>query len=337
MIGDVMAPAAGLSTTAIPIAGAVMGGLQLASSIFGGLGASSASKSAMNAAKGANYSSIMGSGLQNALADYGQRPYQDIGAYAAPLYQWMTTGIRPEAAWTAEDQRKYEALAALENDLRADFNTIQAMTSSTGSKSTRRGGLANMDSITKQLTELEELKSRYRAKTALGGITDPQQLVQQNPLYAWQQQQGEQGINRALAARGMHNSSAGINALSRFNESLNANERGRMVNDLYNAINVGRGASSTIGSTGMQSANMQNNVMANYMPQVANAYGQNAAAQGGMVQGAANALGSAFGNYMGAQSPFQQSSSGAYIGQYNPAYNGGITPDAWASGVRPPA
>ena len=45
-----------------------------------------------------------------------------------------------------------------------------------------------------------------------------------DPVFKFKQQQGEEAINRSLAARGLHNSSAGINALADFNMGLIAED-----------------------------------------------------------------------------------------------------------------
>lgn len=64
-----------------------------------------------------------------------------------------------------------------------------------------------------------------RVNTALGMPegTDPL-----NALYLWQQQQGEQAINRAMAARGKYNSGAATQELSDFNRALAAEEAQRI-------------------------------------------------------------------------------------------------------------
>ena len=94
--------------------------------------------------------------------------------------------------------------------------------------------------------------------------------------YKWKQQQGEEAINRAMAARGLYGSRAGVNSLADFNQSL-ANEEytdqynralqgynldyGRAM-DQYNAkygtalnlANMGMGSNATTAGAGQQTA-----------------------------------------------------------------------------------
>ena len=103
--------------------------------------------------------------------------------------------------------------------------------------------------------------------------------------YRWKQEQGEEAINRALAARGLYGSRAGLDTLSDFNRSLAADEYTDQYNralqgynldygkamDLYNAkygqisdlLNVGLGGQASVNAArqnmaqGIQNAYMQ--------------------------------------------------------------------------------
>ena len=69
-----------------------------------------------------------------------------------------------------------------------------------------------------------------------------------DPTYKWQQEQLEKAVNRALSARGLYDSRAGVNALSDSNRALIATEADKQYNrqygnltDLYNmSMNSGK-------------------------------------------------------------------------------------------------
>lgn len=60
-----------------------------------------------------------------------------------------------------------------------------------------------------------------------------------DPAYAWRLEQGEEGINQSLAARGLHGSRAGINALSDLRSRLTQEEYGNQYGRAYNLANMG--------------------------------------------------------------------------------------------------
>jgi hypothetical protein len=70
----------------------------------------------------------------------------------------------------------------------------------------------------------------------------------EDPTYKWQQEQLEKAVNRALSARGLYDSRAGVNALSDSNRALIATEADKQYNrqygnltDLYNmSMNSGK-------------------------------------------------------------------------------------------------
>lgn len=72
------------------------------------------------------------------------------------------------------------------------------------------------------------------------------------PTFGIQQEEGERGINRALAGRGIFGSRAGVGELSDFNRRLLAEETGReserRFGRLLDLVNIGRGTATTSGS-----------------------------------------------------------------------------------------
>lgn len=113
----------------------------------------------------------------------------------------------------------------------------------------------------------------------------------QSPDYQFNLQQGQQAIDRSLAARGRILSGAGVKAGARFAQGLASTEFGNFYNRLASQAGLGQAAT---GSTAAAGANAANNIGAAYMQNGANrasAYAQGAA-------GVNNAAQGAIGNYM---------------------------------------
>jgi hypothetical protein len=182
---------------------------------------------------------------------------------SAAANQWLEDlGYSHDAsrkgANTAADAARYAAdksSAAQErmyNQTRSDFEPY------------RQAGVQALPQL--QNTGLPNLPDNFRFSM------DPNDEV-----YKWKQEQGEEAINRALAARGLYNSRAGVNVLADFNKDLNAEESTMQYNralqkygldysratDLYNTkygnalnlANIGRGASTTTAQAGTNTAN----------------------------------------------------------------------------------
>ena len=138
-------------------------------------------------------------------------------------------------------------------------------------------------------------------------------------IYRWKQEQGEEAINRALAARGLYNSRAGVNTIADFNKDLAAEESTMQYNralekygldysratDLYNTkygnalnlANIGRGASTTTAQAGTNTANALANIYQNQGNQLGNIAMQGAANKASSINsGIAGVLG-AYNNY----------------------------------------
>jgi len=124
-----------------------------------------------------------------------------------------------------------------------------------------------------------ELQKPFR-EMGLAAIPELQKLtlegmspedVQLSELYKYQQEQGEESINRAAAARGGFGNTATVERIGEFNKSLLAEEIERTSNRQYgrllDLVNIGRGAATTSGAAGTDAAG---NISSLYTNQGAN-------------------------------------------------------------------
>lgn len=230
--------------------GIVGGAISALGGIAGGLMGSNAEKNAINFQKGMASKSIL-SQLQSQVQNEGLlAPGYAAYQAATPLLSYLVTGVNTGEDFTEQDMQQLNTLRDRKNQLIRDRNIH--MSSSTGDRDNQRWHNDEVSKINAQLAQLQDLENRYAASQAMQSIGDNGLI--ETPGYAWQKQQGEEAVNRALAARGMHNSRVGVNALSDFNQNLNANTYRQQVSDLYNVSNLGRGAASTAASLGQNSA-----------------------------------------------------------------------------------
>lgn len=298
------------------------GGLSAIGGIAGGLFGSSAEKKALNYQKGqSEKSKIM---LLNALnqAQAQMQPYTQAGQYATPLLSYLTTGINPYE-WTDELQAEYDALKAQEREMQIRYQN--AVSSATGSRDTQRKERYEANNLGTKLARLAELESQYAGHNAISNYS-----MQQNPAYQWQQQKGEDAINRAYAARGMYGSRPAVNSLSDFNQSLAGQEYNNQFNRLATMANYGMGAAANVGNynintgqnmgnTAMQTGQIVGQGMANYGQTmggtIANAFG--ALGQGIANQGYVNSM-----NNYANQIAAQNSGGALSAGGFNPQFPG---------------
>lgn len=142
----------------------------------------------------------------------------------------------------------------------------------------------------------------------------------EDQIYKTQQEEGEKAINRALAARGLYSSRAGVNALADFNRKLIADETqnqysralakyGRDIdrfgtvnalaqqelNKYYSLANLGRGTATSQGSLGTQAAGNISGAYLNQGNALANIYGNQGNALANIYGNIApNTIGSAY-------------------------------------------
>ncbi len=270
-------------------------GLSAIGGIAGGLFGSSAEKKALNYQKGQSEKSSLAQ--QNALlqAQVQMQPYTQAGQYATPLLSYLTTGIN-HYEWNDDLQSEYDSLKAQEEALRRTYQGV--MSSATGSRDTQRKHHNTAAQISTQLARLAELENQYAGHNAISNYS-----MQQNPAYQWQQQKGEDAINRAYAARGMYGSRPAVNSLSDFNQSLAGQEYNNQFNRLATMANYGMGAATNVGNynintghnmgqTAMQTGQMVGQGISNYGQTmggtIANAFG--ALGQGISNQGYVNSM-----------------------------------------------
>jgi hypothetical protein len=271
----------------------VGGGLSAIGSTAGGLMAGNAEKAALNYQKGMSEKSILGQLYAKNMNDSLMAP--GYGAYraATPLLTYMLTGVNTNGDFTDADMQELNALRDQKQELLRQQSAY--MGSATGSRSNQRKYRSLLADINAKLTRMSDLENRYAADQAIQQVGSEGFI--RNPGYNWQKQQGEEAVNRALAARGMYNSRAGVNALSDFNQNLNANTYQQQVNDLYNLSNLGRGASATGASLNQGSATNVGNTLMNTGQLVANGMGNYGQTMGGTVANALGALGTGISNY----------------------------------------
>lgn len=298
------------------------GGLSAIGGIAGGLFGSSAEKKALN------FQKLMGEkaslAQQNAMlqARTQMQPYTQAGQYAIPLLSYLTTGINPYE-WTDELQAEYDALKAQEREMQVRY--MRAMSATTGGQNAQRETRDTVTDLGTKLARLAELENQYAGYNAISNYT-----MQQNPAYQWQQQKGEDAINRAYAARGMYDSRPAVNSLSDFNQSLAGQEYNNQFNRLATMANYGMGAAANVGNynintgqnmgqTAMQTGQMVGQGMANYGQTmggtIANAFG--ALGQGIANQGYVNSI-----NNYANQIAAQNSGGALSAGGFNPQFPG---------------
>jgi len=79
--------------------------------------------------------------------------------------------------------------------------------------------------------------------------------VTASPSYLWQLEQGEKGINRDMAARGLYNSSAALSQLSNFRQALGAQETDRTWGRLLDMTKIGQMSAGQAGASSMATGN----------------------------------------------------------------------------------
>lgn len=112
----------------------------------------------------------------------------------------------------------------------------------------------------------------------LSGEADPSALLKMSALYKFQSDLGQRDITRALAARGLNYSGAGMETLQRFTNQLVGEEGERYYNRLFNLTTLGENAAARMGTNtvalggqlmsgqaqlGMQQANIQGQLYGN--------------------------------------------------------------------------
>lgn len=86
--------------------------------------------------------------------------------------------------------------------------------------------------------------------------------MEASPMYQWQMERGGEALDKSLAARGLQNSGAAIQAHSNLASELGARESSMMYDRMLDRVKIGTGAASaTGGASSMYGANAANIAM----------------------------------------------------------------------------
>lgn len=383
--------------TASMIMGGISGGLSLGSNIIGGIAGGKAAKAADAQADGSNQSTKKQGYYQQYQQDTANLPYQQLGYSAIPLYNWLSTGQKPQLSWGDAQEQEYNSLLGQEQALKDRYAEYAGYSGS--NKKVYAVARSEMTKAQAALARINELRQQKTMAQSLGGFNDPLEAFgynknwknefqkQADDLYGglekrssayettmlgreqdivsndqiqdqYQRNQGEKSINRALAARGMFNTRAGVDKLTDFNSGLDENianaMRGRMVdrynrsyalgNNVYDRMNaLGTARYATNYGLNTDDWNRQQNTRQNMFNNLGNMInvGRNAAFQPMSIQptqnmGTGAASGIARSNMWGnIGNTFGQIAGNALapktptMGQYNPDYNNGMTPEQY--------
>jgi hypothetical protein len=162
---------------------------------------------------------------------------------------------------------------------------------------------------------LTGLENYYGLPGANGKAADPaataaadSKLISNLPGYQFNLQQGNQAVQRNLAARGLLDSGAGEKALTQYGQGAAMQASGQYLNGLQSLAGLGQTATAQTGAIG---ANTANQVGSNQI------YAGNAQASGYANQ--SNAINSGLGGLVGSYNQYQ----GYQNAMYGPAYSGG--------------
>ncbi len=170
------------------------------------------------------------------------------------------------------------------------------------------GGGIDQNALAAAKANVDGLKSQLDATTTTHGSDFGSLLknfsledFQADPGYQFRVQQGEQGINRALASRGMFDSGAALKELDRFNSGIASDEFGnaynrdasnknRVANFLQSVAGLGQSAANTTAGLGANTASGIGNALMSGAAASGNYLTQGANAQASGIVGGANAL-----------------------------------------------
>jgi hypothetical protein len=115
----------------------------------------------------------------------------------------------------------------------------------------------------KQFERLIELQEPFRT----AGVESLPQLlsmsradITKSPQFKLQQDEGEEGIDRAAAARGGFGNTATVERLGEFNRRLLSSESDKQYGRLLDLVNIGRGAATTQGAAGQTTGTNISNI-----------------------------------------------------------------------------
>jgi hypothetical protein len=288
---------------------AASAGIGAIGNLAGAYMADSSAKNAANVQKGAAQNALMGQWQQRQLQDQYGRPYADMGLDYLPYLDYMTTGRMPDqVAFGDAEQAELAGLMGQYDELQRQRNMYTS--SSTGNRSNQRMYAGIVTGIDEKLARLSELQNQQRQANAYGQIQGGN-LLQESPLYKWQQEQGAQRINRDMAARNMYGSSAATNQLARFQNQLGAEESERQYGRVAGMVNMGMGQGNTYAANQGNTANTAGNISLN----IGNSLADNTMQRGNNMASLYQSIGQAPMQAMGAYNNMQ--TANALQGYYN--------------------
>lgn len=238
------------------------GALGAGASLYGANQASKAAK-AGNAMAAANPEA--GASLQAQLL---QQPYTDLGYNALAPYQYLLTGQAPQVEWSAADEARYLQLEPQQNALALQYAQLMGPGSMRSNYRNVRRAQAAALNVKAKLDELAQLRIKRQQYNALqnSGMTDGiQGYIEQDPRYKAMMTSGQRAMDRYGAARGTlgyHGPTSGqLIRNFQLGSGVAGDVYGRKLNDLYTAIQVGRGAATASGGYGIQGAQATGNSM----------------------------------------------------------------------------
>lgn len=214
----------------------------------------------------------------------------------------------------------------------ADASAAANQTQQDQYNQTRQDNMPALEARNASLSRLQDLLGISNNKSAsgygsLGGQVSAGD-VQNEAGYQFGLQQGQSGLNKQLAARGMLNSGAALKAASRYandyattkydnayNRALS--NRNQQLNALQSVAGLGQTGANTIGAAG---TNYANNVSSN-QTSLGNALGASSVANGNTWANTANQLGGWYSNYA------QRNGGGGSSDPWGGAYDAFNNPD----------
>jgi hypothetical protein len=155
--------------------------------------------------------------------------------------------------------------------------------------------------------------------------TDYAKLIQGLPGYQFQMDQGNQAVQRDLAARGLLNSGAAGKALTQYGQGVASNYSNQYMNYLQSLAGLGQTATQATSAAGTNAANQvgANDIYAG------NARASGYVGQANAINAGLSGLVGAYGQYASTQSPYAYGSpSGGYGTDVTPQYTGQYDPNA---------
>jgi len=212
-----------------------------------------------------------------------QQPYREAGYQMLPQLNMMATGQVPE--FTQAETEELESLRQT-GDLSSQEEERLGMLENRADQYAQLQEEGMPSAVDMMGPEQADVYNRLAQFT--GGP------LQEDPYYQWRQSEGENAINRAMAARGLQSSRPAINELSDYTRALTGEMTNRRYNRLGQQYNMAQGARSNqynrlsqmanLGqgatSQGVQAAGQFGTNMANMYNQMGQAQAQGAMRQG---------------------------------------------------------